>query len=508
LLAGAGFVPPDAALVVRAAGFVGPFLMGLVVTVTAAIFPAWRASTIPPVAAMRAAAIEPRHPSRIRVLVGAVIGALGAIAMSIGLFADIDDPLPVVGISMGLVFVGIAVLAPAFAGPVSRLLGRPLARLRPVTGVLARENAARNPRRTAATASAVMVGVTLVSFIAILGESLRVSTTETIDDAVTGDFIIDSRCSGQLVGLDPDLAPTVAAIPGVDVATGLSIGAAKLHGSPTLVLGVNPSELQEVLKIDVVDGDLAGLQNGGIAVPADMADTYGWKVGTPLRLSFLETGNVSLEVRALYDNDWLATSRGLMVSKELFNANFPPNQQTDFQVFVKLDKAVAADTVGPQLDETAAQFPPARVEDLTEFKRTQTRVIDQFVFFIWALLLLAVVISVIGILNTLLLSVYERTREIGLLRAGGMTRSQVRSTIRWEAVIITLVGTLAGLSLGLFFAWVIVRALADEGVREYAIPLVQLGVIVGGAWVASLLAAAWPARRAANLDVLAAIAEQ
>ncbi|MCX7621381.1 MAG: FtsX-like permease family protein [Acidimicrobiales bacterium] len=507
LLIRAGFVPPDSPMVLRVTGLAAPFVMGFVVTTLASLGPAWRASTIPPVAAMRETAVEPKRPSAARVLIGAAIALSGAAAMGTGLFADLEDPLVAVGTGMGLVFVGLAVLAPAFTGPASRFLGSPLARLEPVSGKLARENAARSPRRTAATASAVMVGVTLVSFIAIIGESLRVSTTRAIDGAVMGDFVIDSRCSG-LIGVDQQLAPTVAAIPGIAVATGLSIGPAKVNGSPALVFGVDPTALQAVLDIGVVEGDLAGLANNGVGVPAEVARENGWGLGTPLRLSFLSAGEVELRVSAIYSNEWFATSRGILMSKEKFNASFPSAQRSDFQVYVKLAESATPADVRTRLDEVVAQFPPARTEDLTEFKRSQTRVIDQFVFFVWALLLLAVVISVIGILNTLLLSVYERTREIGLLRAAGMTRRQVRSMIRSEAVIITLIGTLAGLFLGMSFAWALVRSSAGQGVREYAVPFLQLAIIVGGAWLASLLAASWPARRAANLDLLTAIAEQ
>jgi putative ABC transport system permease protein len=235
---------------------------------------------------------------------------------------------------------------------------------------------------------------------------------------------------------------------------------------------------------------------------------------TPTRVPDTTVGSATrssdrvLTVRAIYDSALLVGSPGFLVSQPVYEQLFPASQNTDLQVYEKLKPGVDPALARAHLQPVVAAFPPAELQDLTEFKKTQTKPIDRFVTFVWAMLLMAVLISAIGILNTLMLSVYERTRELGLLRAAGMARAQVRTAVRWEAVIISILGTLIGLIVGVFFAWALVRALSTEGLRVFAVPPLQLAVIVVLAGVIGVLAAVLPARRAANLDVLQAIATE
>jgi len=215
-----------------------------------------------------------------------------------------------------------------------------------------------------------------------------------------------------------------------------------------------------------------------------------------------------LEIKGIFDSELLQGNTGLLISQQLFEQVFPPAAQIDLQVYVKLRPDVVPTQARADLAPLVATFPPAQLQDLTEFKKARTEPIERFVTFIWALLLMAVVISAIGILNTLLLSIFERTRELGLLRAAGMTRAQVRSSVDWEAVIISIMGTLLGLAIGVFFGWALVKALADDGLRVFAVPYGQLAIVVGVAGVIGVLAALLPARRAANLNVLDAIASE
>ena len=533
-LAGLGFVPTNASLTIRPLALLPGLLVGVVVTVVSGLVPAWRASRIPPVAAIRDVQVDRSRFTRGRMAAGLVLGCAGAALLAVGLVTKPDHTLTMVGIGMAGVFLGVAVLAPAFVSPLSTVLGSVPAALRGVTGRLARENARRNPKRTAATTSAVMIAVALVGFIAIVGESFRVATTDAIDKAVLGDFIVNSDNVG-FGGVSTDLTRRLNEHPDVQSAASLRLGAGTADAKPTLFIAVDPGRLQQVVKFDVVAGDLDALGTDGVAISKRTADTDHLAVGDPIRAHFLTPGRAAgdtsggaagpgptdpgsatiedsgdrlLTVKTVFDSELLQGSTGLLVSQQLFEQVFPASAQIDLQVYVKLKAGVVPATARSDLTPLVNDYPPAQLQDLTEFKKARTEPIERFVTFIWALLLMAVVISAIGILNTLLLSVFERTRELGLLRAAGMTRRQVRSSINWEAVIISIMGTLLGLAIGVFFGWALVKALADEGLQVFAVPYGQLATVVVVAGAIGIVAALLPARRAANLDVLRAIASE
>lgn len=507
LLTARGFVPPDAPLAIVPVRYIAAVVVGVLVTVLSSLVPAWRASRVAPVAAMRDAEVEDRRPSRLRIVMStaAVLGGGGAIGAGLAFNVPLRQ-LFVFG-GMGVVFLGMAGLAPALIGPAARILGRPVQAFRAVTGRLAWENAARSPKRSGATSSAVMIGVGLVCFIAILGESFRATTTDAIDRAVQGDFVVNTR-SVELQGASPLLTRQLGQQPGVQAASGLRAGLGKFDQSPVLVFGVDPTTFLQVVRFDVSAGDPTALGSDGFAITKDEAERRSWTVGTVVKASFLDKGTRDLTVRAIFSTDLLRGTNGYFVDLSLFESAFPANLQTDLQIYVKLASDTDAAAVRPALDAVVAQFPPANLEDLAQFKATRTKPIDNFVFFLWAMLLLAVVISMIGIINTLLLAVVERTCEIGLLRAGGMERAQVRSMVRWEAVILAIVGAGLGLLVGVSFAWAVVQRFRDDGLRVFALPTTQLVVILVAAGFGGVLAAVWPARRAANLDILDAIAHE
>lgn len=568
LLDSLGFLPTNSELVIEPRSFIPAFVIGVVATLTAGLFPAIKASRIPPVAAMREHLVEPRAYSRWRVAVGTLTTAVGAGLLWLGLART---SMTFVGVGMGFVFLGVAVLGPVFVSPLSTVLGSPAA-ARGVTGVLARENASRNPKRTAATTSAVMVGVALVTFIAIIGESVRVATAEAVDLAVVGDLVVNTPTVG-FSGVSPELTAKLNARPEVAAAASFRIGIALADGRPSLFFGVDPSKLQQVVKFDVTAGSLDDLGIDGIAVSKRLADDHHLSVGSPILVHFQSAGiaedgdganstastapttsasptqstasstptNVTspttsatagtaprpsrpgaprsrppaqsandrvLTVRAVFDSELLRGSAGYLITQGLFEQVFSAVEQSDFQSYIKLAPGVDPSEARQRLQAVVAAYPPAELQDLTEFKRAQSAPIDRFVTFIWALLLMAVLISAIGILNTLMLSVYERTRELGMLRVAGMSRQQVRSAVRWEALIISIMGTLLGLVIGVSFGWAVVRTAAEEGLRTFAVPGVQLAIIVLLAGLIGIVAAILPARRAANLDVLDAIATE
>ncbi len=508
LLRQVGFAGPNTPIVVPPSAVISSLAVGTVITVVSAVFPARRAATIAPVAAMRDVAVESPPTSKRRIAAGIVLVALGGGLIYDGLFGSVDSPLQLIGLGAGLVFLGMTVLGPITAPVLARFLGAPLPRLG-VNGRLARENAIRNPRRTSTTASALMIGVGLVGFIAVAAASIKASTTDAIDASVEGQFVITTDGFGP-TALPKTVAEDVRQVPGVATAAGLRGTFAAVDGSAKVIIAAVPEDLTAVISFTDVEGSLNDLDAGGIAVSKKLADDNQLTIGSPLEATFLGAGTIPLTVESVYDTRFPIQGPGYIVTQELFDANVPPAQQTDSAVYVKLDDGSSASVaaVRPALDEIVAGVPGAEVQDLAEYKKSQTDQANQFLVIVYVLLALALVIAIVGVVNTLLLSVYERTRELGLLRAVGMSRRQVRSSIRLESVIISLIGTVTGLVIGIAFGWALVTALYDDGITTFVIPWGQLGLVVVLAALAGVGAALYPARRAARLDILAAIATE
>ncbi len=503
VLNGAGLDVPSASLVVSTGTVITAFALGLIVTTFAAVFPAVRAARVPPVAAMRAISIDRSGHSRVRILAGLLITLIGGLLLAQGLFGGGDNALTAVGVGAGLVFLGVTVLGPAIAPPVTRVLGAPVAHFRGMTGRLAKENTLRNPKRTASTAAALMIGVGLVGMITIVASSVTRSINEIVEDSFTGDFVIDSGSFG-FGGFSPDLAAELNELPEVEAATGIRLGIARIDGFGNALVGLDPETAFDIVDVGILAGEPANLDEDGIAVHEEQAQDQGLGVGDPLEVLFAETGAQTLEVGLIYSENEVAGN--YMLGTAAYEANFA--DQFDIQVYVVQADDVSTEQARAAIDEVAASFANAEVQDLQEFADSQTAQISQFVQIVYVLLALAVIIALFGIGNTLALSVIERTHELGLLRAVGMTRSQLRSTVRWEAVLTSVFGTLLGLAIALFFGWAIVEALKDEGLRAFDVPVVQLILIVVIAALAGVVAAIFPAYRAAKLDILEAIHTQ
>jgi putative ABC transport system permease protein len=496
-----GLELPSGSLVVTVNTVVLAFVVGLVVSVLSALVPAMRASRVPPVAAMRDVAVDRPH-SVVRVVAGAVVTALSALLILNGLFGNVDNPLLVVGVgALGLV-IGIAVLGPLFAGPVSRLIGAPVSRIRGVSGRLARLNAARNPSRTSTTAAALMIGVTLVAFITVVAASFKASFEDTLAGAIKGDFVVDSGTFEPGTGLPPRLADELRTVPEVDLVGSVRFLAMEIEGKGTAVGAITPEAAGPLFDVGLVDGSYADLDATGIAVFEDKADDLGLHIGDPVPVRFVETGAQELTVRAVFEDDDLVGD--WFVGQAVAEAN--TGQQFDFQDIVQLAPGVTVQQARPALERVVDRYPTADLFDQQEYRAAQTQPIDQILGLVYALLSFSVIIALIGIANTLALSVLERTRELGLLRAVGMTRPQMRSMVRWESVIIALLGTLLGIALGSFFGWATVTAASDEGLAVLRIPVPQLVIVAVIAALAGVWAARRPAKRAAKLDVLQAIA--
>ncbi|MGZ8734870.1 MAG: FtsX-like permease family protein, partial [Acidimicrobiia bacterium] len=420
----------------------------------------------------------------------------------------VNGEISLVGAGAVIVFLGVAFLGPVIARPVSDLIGWPLKKFRGITGELARENASRNPKRTASTAAALMIGVALVALITILASSTKESIGATIDQAFRADYIVAPKAGGfGGSGFSPELAEAVKALPEIETATGLRFGAAELDGKGKFLIAADPKALNQLF--DLEPSNTEAFENLGpdqIAVSERIADEKGWKIGDTIIARFPSGGTTDLTVGARYGVGQQEGLSDYFVSLDTFTENYP--EQFDAQVYATLRPGVSLEAGKKAMDRVVEPYANAEVEDQAEFKAKQQQSIDQFVNLIYALLFLAVIIAGIGIANTLALSIVERTREIGLLRAVGMTRSQLKSTIRWEAVIIAMLGTVLGLVIGLVFGWAIVQALSDQGINKFAPPGAQLIVIVLIAALLAVLFAYFPARRAAKLDVLRAISTE
>ncbi|MBU6330129.1 MAG: FtsX-like permease family protein [Acidobacteria bacterium] len=509
LMQSIGFSGPDTPIVVPASAVISSVLVGTLITLASAVLPARRAATIAPMAAMRDVATESRGLSRRRIIGGAVLLVGGAASLWFGLFGNSDSGLQLVGLGAFLVFMGFTVIGPVIAPPMARALGAPLARFGGVSGRIARENAMRNPRRTATTASALMIGVGLVGFIAVTAQSLKVSTVEAINTSVTAQYVVNTDGFGS-TALPISLVGQITALPEVSTAAGISATFANIEGDARVIIATQPAAFEKVVAITDVEGSFAGLDTNGIAIPKTMAKDKKLAVGDSLAVNFLHGGPSSLVIESIYDTKFPIQGPGYFISDELFAQVTPPDQQTVQSIYIDLTDTSAAGVAEARvpLDAVTSAVPGAELQSLKEFTKAQTDQANQFLVIVYVLLALALVIAIVGVINTLLLSVYERTRELGLLRAVGMSRRQVRSSIRTESVIISLIGTLIGLGIGLVFGWALVKALYDQGITSFAVPWVQLIVIVALAALAGIGAALYPAWRASRLDVLQAISSE
>jgi putative ABC transport system permease protein len=506
LLDAFGFDIPAGATVVSAQTVIVALLVGTFVTIVSAVVPARKASRVPPVAAMRDVATEDRPHSGRRVLIGIGITLLGILALFGGLFGDAG--IEFVGLGAFIIFIGVFVLGPVIARPVSGVIGWPVQRLRGMTGTLARDNAMRNPKRTSATAAALMIGVALVGFITIFAASTKESIDVQIDRAFKADYVISTGgfFGGSGAGFSPQLADDVARLPEVGASSPLRFNEAEFDGSSKFFVALQPQSADELFDLDVEAGRTADLgQNAALAVSRSVADDNNWRIGSQVPVRF-PNGTSDMTVRMIFGNGQKEGLSDYALSIATFNEHY--TNQLDQQVYVTLASGVSPAEGRRALDGVLRAYPNAELQDRTEFKDAQAAQINQLLGLIYVLLALAVLIALIGIANTLALSIYERTRELGLLRAVGMSRRQLRSTVRWESVIISLLGTLLGLVIGLFFGWAVVEALADQGITEFAPPGGQLVlvVIIGG--FAGVIAAIGPARRAAKLDVLRAVTHE
>jgi putative ABC transport system permease protein len=508
LLAAFGFELPTQAPVILGRTVIVALVAGTVVTFVSALSPARRAARVPPIAAMRDTVVIASSGSR-RYRIGGLLAVIGILLAALGLFGDVSSSdVPggaagVVGVAAFLVFIGVAMLSPLVARPVAQFLGWVPARLRGMSGVLARENAMRNPRRTATTASALMIGLALVTLVSIIGASAKQSFTQIIDDSVRADFLVQGK--GFISrGFTPTIAESLQQkLPGAKVVQ-FRQGEFVVDGDQQMLFGVNPN-IEDAIDIKLeASANLDAFAASGVLVNKDTAKGKGWKRGDTIEMQFERTGVRREKIQGFYDEN-RSIGASYLLSLKTYEANYV--DQTDSLVAVRKAPDVSAAKTRSTIEGVLKPYPTVEVQDQTQFKDSQIAQFNTILNLLYVMLLLAVVIALIGIVNTLALSIYERTRELGLLRAVGMTRAQVRTMVRDEAVIISIFGSLLGLVIGLAFGRAFVSAVSSDGI-VFALPVTQLVIFVILAGIAGYLAGAWPARRAARHDVLEAIQSQ
>ena len=494
---GMGF--PGSGLVVEVDSLVTAGLVGLGVTVLAAIIPSLRASRIAPLAALREVSVDHSGGSKVSMAIGGVLATAGVVATVAG-----RDSVGLTGLGAALVVVGVLVLAPVLARPASRLLGALPARLPGASGSLARGNAMRNPRRTASTSTALLIGVCVVSLFAAFAASLKQTVTDTVAGSMTSDLVIQADgFSGA--GLGPELAGEISELPEVAQAVGVSDTPGLMDGEEEQFAVADIDRLGQVTDLQVAQGSLEQVGDDGVAVSTDLAEDRGWSVGDTVELSFLDGQTEQATVGALYERPEILGS--IVVPRELAAPHVV--QFTDWLVMITTADGVGLGDARTAVEGVAERHGAPEVYDLEGFAAEAAGELDAFLAVVYGLLALSIIIALVGIGNTLSLSIHERTRELGLLRAIGQTRRQLRSMVRWESVMVSSFGTITGMLLGVFVAWSLVSALVNtEGIGSFSAPVGQLAVIVGIGALVGVLAAMRPARRAARMDVLDAIATE
>lgn len=507
LFASFGAELPEVGLVFATRTVVVSMLIGVLVTLAAGLAPAFRATRVPPIAAVREGAeLPPSRMARYTPYIGLLTMALAILLLSYGMFVDdlgTAERLLALGGGCLALFTGVALLSSRMVRPLANLVGWPARRIGGVAGQLAQANAKRNPGRTASTAAALMIGLALVTFVTVLAEGIRSSNRDAIEDQVRADYVITAQDGYSPVV--PEAGDAVGSASAAELVTNVRSDLGEAAGSGKYVTGIEPGSIAQAYKFDWKDGSddlLATLGENGAILDDDFADEKNLVVGDTFTLVSVDNNRMELEVKGIYKPPPFYPLLGsVSITQSTFDSLYehPRNLFT----FVDVPGEPTAEAT-QSLEQAVAEFPDAKVWTRGNWIDWQDAEAGQFLTFLYVLLALSVIVSLFGMVNTLVLSMYERTRELGMLRAVGMTRRQTRRMVRHESIITALIGAALGLPLGVFLALLVTQALSMYDL-QLSVPVDQLLIFAIVAIIVGVIAAILPARRAARLNVLEAL---
>ena len=499
-----GFTLPNQGLLLETRTIVVSLLVGILVTLVASLRPAIRATRVPPIAAVREGATLPESRfARFRTVGSLGLTALGFAALAFGLFGSglgTTEVLLWMGIGALLIFIGVALFSARLVRPLATLLGAPAAQIGGAAGKLARDNARRNPQRTASTASALMIGLALVTLVATLAAGITSTFRGAVNEIFTSDYAITAQ--NNFSPIPTDAAEAVAKVPGVKAVASTRTGEARIFDSTEFVTAVDP-DADQVLTLRWKQGSqqtLATLGADGAFVDDAYAEDHDLRVGSTVAVQVPSGNTLQLQVKGIFEPPAGGSPFGnVTFSSETFDREYesPKNLYT----FVLMDGGITPENTA-KLETALKDFPNAKAQTREEFVDNQISGLNSILNILYVLLALSVIVSLFGIVNTLVLTVFERTRELGMLRAIGMTRRQVRRMIRHESVITALIGGVLGIILGVVLGALLI---ARVDFIEFALPTSQIITFAIATIVVGILAAIFPARRAARLDPLKAL---
>lgn len=496
LLNAIGLEIPSSGLTIATSAITQTVLIGTTITVLSAILPALRSGRVPPLAAIQDTALDTVQKITRRVAIGLVLIIAGAVA----LIASINGAsVTILGLGVLGVFAGVLVLGPALSKPIAMLLGKPVAKLRGVTGAMSQQNAARNPKRTARTAAPVLIGVALVTAFTALAASVKNEIRETIGSSFRGDYALSVNNRG-FGGIPVSVTDQINQLPEVDRATGVGFIAAKVGDESPFVLVFDPKTNEDLYDLEMLSGKQSDLAKNEILIEADKAEEKNLQIGSSLQVTLVDGRSISMTVAGTFKDAY----GNYAFSRELFEDSTSP--LFDSFIYIKIAEGTDDMSARKAIGAISSDLGIGTLESRDEYIDSQAGQVDQFLALIYGLLFLSVIIAIVGIIITLLLSVFERKREIGLLRAVGMTRSQVRMMVRWESVITSLFGAITGVVLGIMTGIVIVVSLNESGLSAFTLPIVNTLYILLGAFVIGIVAAVFPAWRATRTEIISAIA--
>jgi putative ABC transport system permease protein len=405
------------------------------------------------------------------------------------------------GFAVLLIFSGVLTLGPLLARPVARFIGSPLKRFRGVTGQMARENTSRNPKRTSRTAAPVLIGVALVTAVSALAASIKTEINDVFAKQFVADYAVSTEARG-FGGLAPSLADSLNDLDDVEHALGLGVALAKVDGKGSRISVLDPSRAEGLLDLGVTEGVLSALDSSSVFISSKYATSNDVQINDTIVFEMQDGTSRSLKVRGIYENRELVGK--FVVSRSLMDG--VSGTWFDLGVYIKLKPGADEKRAEADLTRALKEYGNGTLLSKDAYIEKQSASVDQLLALVYGLLGLSIIIAIVGIVITLLLSVYERRREIGLLRAVGMTRSQVRVVVRWESVLTSLLGAVLGVAMGIGLGYIVILALRDQGLTTFALPVTTTVVIFMVSALVGVAAAAYPARRATRIDVLEALA--